>query len=190
LVDYRVTLDEQAGKLVRKPREEAQLETIRQLVVAASGAVAQRDTVTVESLPFTMLEEPPQVPAAPPDPADELFSIEWLRKYRPYFIAALVFVAVLLALGVYWKRRRRLAKIRLERQQAIEAEREKLRLEAAEKEHEESRRLEEERMLKGFKVAQVTNSKTQALKKHLEGVAGEDPAMFARMVKAWLHEDD
>jgi len=72
----------------------------------------------------------------------------------------------------------------------LQAERERLALEAAEKEQEEQRKLEQERMLKGLKLAPAPNSKTQALKKHLDDLATEDAEMFARLVKHWIHEDD
>jgi flagellar M-ring protein FliF len=191
LVDYRVVVNEDERKLVREPRERSELETIRQLVLAASGALLERgDVVTVESLPFTMLEDPPQLPAPPPDPADEFLTLEWVKRYRLHLIASLVAVLMLVGLAGYVRRRRRISRIRIEREQALEAEREKLRIEAAEKKEEEQRRLEEERMLKGLKIGPAANSKTLALKKHLEGLAEEDSEMFARLMKAWIHEDD
>jgi flagellar M-ring protein FliF len=191
LVDHRVVPDEAARKLVREPRAENELQTIRELVVAAAGAVTTRgDTITVESLPFTMLEDPPQIPAAPPDPADQVFSLEWLERHRLHILAAVVgLLAVAAAIG-YYRRRKRLSHVKIERQRALDAERERLRLEAAEKEIEEARRQEEERMLKGLRVAPPANSKASALKKHLESVASEDPETFARLMKAWIHEDD
>ena len=191
LVDYRVVADEAARKMVREPRASTELETIRELVVAAAGAVETRgDTVTVESLPFTMLEEPPRLPAPPPDPADVILSLEWLERHRLHFIAGLAGILVLVAAGLYLRRRKRLTLVKVERQRALDAERERLRLVSAEKEREEMRRLEEERMLKGLKLAPAANSKAAALKKHLEGLAEEDAETFTRLMKAWIHEDD
>ena len=60
----------------------------------------------------------------------------------------------------------------------------------ANKEQEEQQRLEEERVLKGLKLSPPASSKTQALKKHLDDLANKDGEMFARLVKAWIHEDD
>ncbi|MEZ5396000.1 MAG: flagellar basal-body MS-ring/collar protein FliF [Bryobacterales bacterium] len=191
LVDYRVALNEQENKLERQPREQRELDKIRELVVAASGAVAARgDTVTVESLPFTMLEDPPQLAAPPVDPADELFSEEWFVRHRLEFIAGAVALLLLIAVVAYIRRRKRLGRVRMEKEKALEAERERLQIEASEKAQEEERRLEEERILKGLKIAPPANSKTQILKKHLEGLAEEDAESFARLVKAWIHEDD
>ncbi len=191
LVDHRVVLDEEARKLVREPREETELETLRELVWAASGAVAERgDTVRVESLPFTMLEEPPRVPEPPPDPADEILSMEWLHKYRLHVGAGAVALVLLSVFVAWFRRRRRLKRIELERKRALEAEQERLELEAAEKQKEEQRKLEEERMLQGLKLAPAANSKTQALKKHLEELAESDGEAFARLLKTWIHEDD
>jgi flagellar M-ring protein FliF len=191
LVDYKIAVDEQQGKLVRQPREDAELETIRQLVVAAAGAVdARGDTVTVESLPFTMLEDPPQAPAPPVNPEDQVLSAEWFWKHRLKFLAAAVALVLLAVAVLYLRRRKRLALMRLERQQALETEREKLQIEAAKQQEEDQRRLEEERMLKSLKLAPPANSKTLALKKHLEELAAQDSEKFARLLKAWIHEND
>ena len=191
LVDHKVVLDEAAVELVREPRQASELETIEELVWAASGALAQRgDTVTVESLPFTMLEAPPQVPGPPPDPADEILSLEWLRRYRLHIGAGVAVLLFLALFAAWYRRRRRIKRIEVERQQALDAERDRLALEAAEKEKEELRILEEERMLKGLKLAPAASSKAQALKKHLDDLAGDDSEMFARLIKTWIHEDD
>ncbi|MBI1356852.1 MAG: flagellar M-ring protein FliF [Acidobacteria bacterium] len=191
LVDYAQKVDEEARAVVRVPREAAELETIRELVVAAAGAVESRgDRVTVESLPFTMLEPPLEPPAPPPDPADELFSMEWIDRYKLHFALGLV-VLILLAVAITaFRRHRKKAKIRAERQRALEAERERKLLEDREVQDALDRKEEEARMLKGLQVAPLPTSKTEILKKHLETVAFEDPERFARLVKAWVHEDD
>jgi flagellar M-ring protein FliF len=82
LVDQKVQLDEPTGKIVRVPRTAQEMETIRQLVVAAAGIVEERgDRLTTESLPFTIFETPPEIPEKV-EPAAPLFSLEWLEKYR------------------------------------------------------------------------------------------------------------
>ena len=191
LVDYKLAVDEQQAKLVRQPREAAELETIRELVVAAAGAVAERgDTITVESLPFTMLEDPPQLPEAPVSPEDTILSPEWFYKHRLRFVAGALAAVLLGVVAVYWRRRKQRVQMKLERQQALAAERERLQIDAARQREEEQRKLEEERLLQSLKLAPPSNSKTFALKKHLEELAGEDAAMVARLLKAWIHEDD
>ena len=191
LVDYRVEVDEEKRELVRVPREAEEIETIRELVMAASGAVEARgDTVTVRSLPFSMLESPPEPPPPPPDPSDEILSLEWVMKYRAYLLLGVIALVVLAALVAYFRRVRRKARIRAEREAALAAERERLELEEARQAELEKQKAEEERMLKGLKVAPTPTSKTQILKRHLEDVAKEDAESFARLIKAWIHEDD
>ena len=191
LVDYRQQVDAEAAKLVRVPRPPDDLEVIRELVVAASGAVAERgDKVTVQSLPFHMLEPPLKPPAPPPDPSEEILSMEWLRKYRVHLTAAVVAFVLLSGLIALFRQQRSRAKLRAERQLALEAERERKELEEAQVAEAQHRAAEEERLLKGLKLAPVQTSKSQILKKHLEQVAEEDPQNFAHLIKAWIHEDD
>ena len=191
LVDHRVVLNEAEGVLERVPREAEKLDTIRELIWAASGAVAERgDVVTLSSLPFHMLEEPPRLPAPPPDPADEILSLEWLRRHRLDLIVAVMTLGLVAVVSWFIRTRRRSARIRAERDAAIAAERERQKLEAAREAEHEKRKEEEARMLKGLKVAKVHSSKTQVLKRHLEDMAGDNPEGFARLMKTWIHEDD
>lgn len=191
LVDHDQAIDEEARKVVRVPREAAELETIRQLVVAAAGAVESRgDLVTVESLPFTMLEKPLEPPPPPPDPADEILSLEWVEKYKLYFIAGAILLVLLTIAAWLFRRHRRKSRIRAERQRALEAERERKLLADKEAQQEKERQEEEARLLKGLQVSPLPTGKVQALKKHLLTVAEEDPQRFAGLVKVWIHEDD
>lgn len=191
LVDHDQTVDAEARKVVRVPREAEELETIRQLVVAAAGAIESRgDLVTVESLPFTMLEGRLEPPAPPPDPADQILSLEWLEKYKLYFIAGSLALVVLIAAAWLFRRHRRKSRIRAERQKALEAERERKLLADKEAQREKDRQEEEARLLKGLQVSPMPTNKVQALKKHLLTVAEDDPQRFAGLVKVWIHEDD
>jgi len=191
LVDHDQTVDAEARKVVRVPREAEELETIRQLVVAAAGAIESRgDLVTVESLPFTMLEGRLEPPAPPPDPADQILSLEWLEKYKLYFIVGALALVVLIAAAWLFRRHRRKSRIRAERQKALEAERERKLLADKEAQREKDRQEEEARLLKGLQVSPLPTNKVQALKKHLLTVAEDDPQRFARLVKVWIHEDD
>ena len=83
-----------------------------------------------------------------------------------------------------------MAKVRAERQEALNAERERRELEEAQAHEVEQRAAEEERLLKGLKLAPVQTSKTQVLKKHLEELTRENPETVAKLMKAWIHEDD
>ena len=85
LVDHIVELDEEAGKLVCKPRTPEEMDIFRQLVVAAAGIREERgDVLTIQALPFTIFEEPPALPPPPAPPEEELFSPEWIKKFRYY----------------------------------------------------------------------------------------------------------
>jgi flagellar M-ring protein FliF len=191
LVDHQVYLDEAQGKLARRPRDAAELETVRSLVIAASGARLDRgDAVTVESLPFSMLEPGPSVPEPAPDPADELFTMEWFRKYRAPIVLGALGIGLLGGLAMWIKRRRAAAQVRVARQRALEAERERKQLEEAAAEESERRRAEEDRMLKGLKISTEQSGRSVVLKRHLEEVATENPERFARLVRTWIREDD
>jgi flagellar biosynthesis/type III secretory pathway M-ring protein FliF/YscJ len=191
LVDYEVSLDEAAGALVRSPRDATELETVRSLVLAASGARLDRgDTVTVESLPFSMLEPGPTVPEPAADPADELFTVEWFRKNRVPMILGALALALVAGAGFYFKRRRAEAQVRIERQRALEAERQRKQLAEAAEEETARRKAEEDRMLQGLKISTEQTGKTAVLKRHLEEVATESPERFARLVRTWMKEDD
>lgn len=191
LVDYQVYVDEAEGQLARRPREPAELETVRSLVIAASGARLERgDTVTVESLPFSMLEAGPVAPPPTVDPADELFTPEWFRKQRVPIVVGAFGFALLSALFIFLKRRRAITLVRLARQKALDAERERKQIEEAAVEETERRRAEEDRMLKGLKISTEQSGKTVVLRRHLEEVAAESPERFARLVRTWMREDD
>ncbi len=191
LVDYRVEVDSAERKFVRQAREPEELTTIRNLVIAAAGARLDRgDTVTVESMPFSMLEALPELPAEAPDPADELFTVEWFKKYRLRFIAGVAGAVLLAAAVAWWRRRRRMATVIEERRKALESERERKLLEEQAQEEQERRKAEEERLLQGLKLSAGQTSKTVVFKKHLEEVAVDNPDRFARLIRAWIHEDD
>ena len=68
LIDHRIEVNEEARKLVRVARTPEEMEKFRRLVIAAAGIVETRgDTLTIESLPFTIFEEPPRPPEPPPE---------------------------------------------------------------------------------------------------------------------------
>lgn len=191
LVDHQVYLDEAQGQLARRPRDAAELETVRSLVIAASGARLERgDTVTVESLPFSMLEPGPVAPAPAPDPADELLSPEWFRKHRAPILLGALGALLLAGLVIFVKRRRAAAQVRVARQRALEAERERKQIEEAATQETQRRLAEEDRMLKGLKISSEQTGKTAVLRRHLEEVATESPERFASLVRTWMREDD
>lgn len=191
LVDFEVSLDEAAGELVRSPRNAAELETVRSLVMAASGARLERgDTVTVESLPFSMLDPSPSLPEPATDPANELFTLEWFKKNRAPMILGALGLAVITGIAFFFKRRRAATAVRVARQKALEVERERKLLAEADEQEVVKRRAEEDRMLQGLKISTEQTGKTAVLKRHLEDVATENSERFARLVRTWMKEDD
>jgi len=191
LVNHQVYLDEAKWQLARCPRDAEELETVRSLVIAASGARLDRgDTVTVESLPSSMLEPRAIAPEPAPDPSDELFTSEWFRKNRAPIVLGAIGAVLLAGLVVFVKQRRAAAQVRVARQRALEAERERKQIEEAAVEESERRRVEEDRMLKALKISSEQTGKTAVLRRHLEGVATENTERFARLVRTWMREDD
>ncbi len=190
LVDQKMQLDEATGKMVRVPRTGQEMETIRQLVVAAAGIVEERgDRLTTENLPFTIFEPPPAIPEAVEIPAP-LFSTEWLEKYRYYLIVSVsVLLLALVAVWGFLRLRKKIARMRVEQQAALEAEKEKREIDAA-KDEARRRELEEQKMLQGLKMATVQSSKGQVLRKHLEEAAAQDTESFVQLLRTWIHEDD
>ena len=88
LVDHRIELDEEARKLIRVTRTAEEMRKFRQLVIAAAGIIEERgDVLTIETLPFTIFGEPLEPPPPPLNPEDNIFSLEWLNKYRYNVIA-------------------------------------------------------------------------------------------------------
>jgi flagellar biosynthesis/type III secretory pathway M-ring protein FliF/YscJ len=191
LVDHQVYLDEAQGQLARRPRDAAELETVRSPVLAASGArLESGDTVTVESLPFSMLEAGPIAPEPAPDPADERMSPQWVRKNRGPSLLGALGVGLLTGLFFFVKRQRAAAQVRVARQKALETERERKQIEEAAVEETERRRAEEDRMLRGLKISSEQSGRTVVLRRHLEETATENPERFARLVRTWMREDD
>ena len=190
LVDQRTQLDEATGQLVRVPRTAEEMTTIRQLVIAAAGILEERgDLLTTESLPFTIFDPPPVIPEIA-EPEVPLFSLEWLQRYRYYLVGAVA--AILLALLAGWTLVglvRKMGRMKIEQQAALEAEREKREIESA-KDEARRRELEEQKMLQGLKLASVQSSKGQVLRKHLEESATGDPEAFVQLLRSWIHEDD
>ena len=191
LVDHIVELDEEAGKLIRKPRTPEEMDIFRQLVVAAAGIREERgDVLTIQALPFTIFEEPPVPPPPPAPPEEELFSPEWIKKFRYYLIAgAAVILVVMISGWLLVRLKRKVATIKAEaeaRRAAAEAQRE---IEAAEQEARQ-KEVEEARMLKGLRQATLQSSKAQVLKKHLEETAAKDPEAFVQLMRSWIHEND
>ena len=191
LIDHRIEVNEEARELVRVARTPEEMEKFRRLVIAAAGIVETRgDTLTIESLPFTIFEDPPEPPPPPPNPEDELFSLEWVNKYRYHLIA--VGVSLVLLTFTFWfamRFRRRMVRMRAEAEAKRQAQEERRQLEAAE---DEARKhaAEEAKMLQGLRLATLQSSKAQVLKKHLEEMAANESEAFVQLMRSWIHEDD
>jgi flagellar M-ring protein FliF len=188
LVDSKVRNDE-AGNIVREPRTEPELLSLRQLAVAAGGIVEERgDRLTLESLPFTIFEPLPEVPVKPGPPGWLEFALEIFQKYRYYVIAGAV-AALLLFAASGWLIHRTSKKFRARRQAQLEADRQRQELEAAEAEA-KRQEAEQARLLSGLKMDALQSSRGQVLKKHLEEAATKDTTGFVQMLRAWIHEDE
>ena len=189
LVDHRIEVDEQARKLVRVARTAEEMRKFRQLVVAAAGIIEERgDVLTIESLPFTIFEDPLEPP--PPNPEDNIFSLEWLEKYRYHVIA--VGIALVLAAFTVWfalRIKRRVSRMKTEAEAKRRADEERKEIEAAE-DQARLQQAEEAKMLKGLRLATLQSSKAQVLKKHLEEMAINEPDSFVQLLRSWIHEDD
>ncbi len=191
LVDHRIEVDEEARKLVRVARTAEEMRKFRQLVIAAAGIIEERgDLLTIESLPFTIFEDPLEPPAPPPNPEDNIFSLEWLNKYRYNVIA--VGIALILAVFTVWfalRIKRRVSRMKAEAEAKRRADEERKEIEAAE-DQARLHQAEEAKMLKGLRLATLQSSKAQVLKKHLEEMATEEPESFVQLMRSWIHEDD
>ena len=160
-------------------------------MIAAAGIIEERgDVLTIESLPFTIFEEPPEPPPPPPNPEDNIFSLEWLKKYRFHVIA--VGIALILAAFTVWfalRIKRRVSRMKSEAEARRRADDERKEIEAAE-EQARLHQVEEAKMLKGLRLATLQSSKAQVLKKHLEEMATNEPEAFVQLMRSWIHEDD
>ncbi len=106
LVDQVIEWDEVARKLVRRPRQNEEMASLRELVVAAAGIDEQRgDTLTIENLPFTIFE--PAV-EPPPEPEEEpsVVWLDWIKDNRYNLVAGGVVTLVLAVAFLWWNRRR------------------------------------------------------------------------------------
>jgi flagellar M-ring protein FliF len=188
LVDSKFHYDDQ-GNMVREPRTDQELESLRQLAVAAGGILEQRgDRLTLESLPFTIFEPAPERPVPPPPPGWLEFALEMFQKYRYYVIAgAAALLLLLVAMG--WLIHRTGKKSKARRLAQIEAAQQKQEIEEAEAEA-KRQEAEQARMLTGLKMDSLQSSRSQVLKKHLEEAATKDAVGFVQLLRAWIHEDE
>ena len=190
LVDQVIEWDEAARKLVRRPRQEEEMATLRELVLAAAGIDEQRgDTLTIENLPFTIFE-PPVEP--PPEPQEEpsVVWLNWIKDNRYNLVAGAVVTLVLAVAFLWWNRRRSKRKaLRAKKEAEQRAEQSLRELEAAE-EAESLKEAEEAKLLQGLRNTTLSTSRAQVLKKHLEETAANDPDAFVQLLRSWIHEDD
>ncbi len=190
LVDQIVFWDNEADKLSRRARDEEEMNSLRELVVAAAGINETRgDVLTIANLPFTIFE-PPVGPPPGPEVPDEIFWLEWIKHNRYNLIAAAV-VLVMVAVGLgFWNSRRKKRKaLRLKREQKVKAEQVQLELEAAE-EAKLLKEAEEAKLLQGLRSTTLGSTRSQVLKKHLEETASKDPDGFVQLLRTWIHEDE
>ena len=190
LVDQVIEWDEVARKLVRRPRQNEEMASLRELVVAAAGIDEQRgDTLTIENLPFTIFE--PAV-EPPPEPEEEpsVVWLDWIKDNRYNLVAGGVVTLVLAVAFLWWNRRRSKRKaLRAKKEAEQRAEQSLRELEAAE-EAKSLKEAEEAKLLQGLRNTTLGTSRAQVLKKHLEETAANDPDAFVQLLRSWIHEDD
>lgn len=197
-----------SARRVLQPPSPEKLKSIRELVAAAIGLVAERgDQLIIETLPFeaTLALEPP-APASPPvrPPATSLppWLDGFLRQSSPWGLAAAgagaLLVLVLLAGLWLWRRRRKRAVViqaglpgggappALESGESVQQASAELEGKLAEKQAERER--QELEALHSMKLPKVTTKKTEVLTKHLVEVAKKDPTGTAHVLRTWLRE--
>lgn len=210
LVDQQLRWEGSGANLKRvlEPPSPEKLKSIRELVAAAIGLVAERgDQLIIETLPFeaTLALEPP-VPAAPParPPATSLppWLDRLLQQSNPPVLAAAgagaLLVPALLAVLWLWRRRKKRAvalraalpggveQPALESGERVQQASAELEGKLAEKQAERER--QELEALHSMKLPKITTKKTEVLTKHLVEVAKKDPAGTAHVLRTWLRE--
>ena len=190
LIDQVIEWDESADKLVRRPRQDEEMASLRELVAAAGGINEQRgDTLTIENLPFTIFELPVE---PPPEPEQEPTAVwlDWIKENRYDLIGSGAVIVVLTVVFLWWNRRRTKRKaIRARKEAELRAEQARRELEAAE-EAKQLKEAEEAKLLQGLRNTTLGTSRAQVLKKHLEQTAANDPDAFVQLLRSWIHEDD
>ncbi|MBK9170997.1 MAG: flagellar M-ring protein FliF [Bryobacterales bacterium] len=191
------------AKRVLVPPDPATVESIRQLVAAATGLSEERgDVLTVETLPFdsTRHAEPPPSPAAPPDQPGGM-PAPWrtlLEQMNPALLAG-VALGVLLLLGAplayFLVRARRRKRVQAELPRAlagVEGESGDAGEDAGERlaaREAERARLERE-ALASLRLPPVETKKSEVLNKHLREQAKKDAEGMAQLIRTWIHENE
>jgi flagellar M-ring protein FliF len=211
LLDQDVRWDGQgpAARRVLVPPAPERLKSIRDLVTAATGFVADRgDQIVVETLPFesTLNGEPPPPPAPPARPAPAPRAPSWLGKL-PIDQKLLVPIAVaaallLLLIMVVLMLRGRQKHARPGTAPAVAAGRPEPKplaestssvaeqMEARIAERENQQRLLEAEALSALKLPPVATKKTEVLTKHLRETIKKDPGVSAQVLLGWMREGE
>ncbi|MEI9973589.1 MAG: flagellar basal-body MS-ring/collar protein FliF [Ignavibacteriota bacterium] len=191
-----------AQRLLVPPTPET-LKSIQDVVTAAVGFTANRDQITVESLPFeeTLNRPAPEAPQPVAHPTPSV-GFDW-RKQMPMVIGAAVGLAIVLAIGIYalLRSRRRTAQTHAEAEvpnkalpsgkgpsteigsNAIEAQ-----LEARMAERAAEQEKADLAALAAIKVPPVKTKKAEVLAKQLKENAKKDPSSSAHILQAWIHD--
>jgi len=202
LVDNTVRWE--GNKRIIEPPAPERLQSIRDLVAAATGFNAARgDQLTVESLPFdaTLRAGPPvSEPAAPHAPPPGKFTLP-IPELSPRVLAAagagaglLLVLATAAALVLRARRRRKRAAGAAAMQPALPApdedavEKSREQLEARLAEQEALKKKLEVEALNSLKLPPVATKKAEVLAKHLVEVTKKDPVAAAHVVRSWLYD--
>jgi flagellar M-ring protein FliF len=196
-----------AQRTLVPPTPEA-IKSIQDVVTAAVGFTANRDQITVESLPFeqTLNRPPPEMPqppvAAHPSPT---VAFDW-RKQMPIIIGVAAGAVVVIALGIFAilrSRKRAKAKAHAAAELASKAlptttkslattENGSAAVEAQLEARMAERAAEQEKAdlaaLAAIKVPPVKTKKAEVLARQLRDNAKKDPSSSAHILQAWIHE--
>lgn len=191
------------------------IKTIKEVVGAAIGLVAERgDVVIIESLPFdaTLRTQAPSAPL-PPDPPKPILEIPApLQDYLPtplkdpnVLLAALIgagLVVLVLGLAVLFFLRKRKKKVTANSgSQELSGGRagahslpppepgDTRSFEERLAEQEQLQKRLEQVELEKLKLPQVTTQKGKILAQHITDEARKDPMMIAHILRTWLHEE-
>lgn len=209
LVDHVVRWEGSGARMKRviEPPSPEKLKVIHDLVAGATGLVADRDQLVVESFPFEHTLNPELLVSAPAPAAPQSLpgAPPWLRqlieqKGFPALAAigggallALVLGALFLIMRARNRARVEMAAelaggYRKELAGSAEAVQHEMEARLAEQAAQKARQAAE--VLASFKLPAVTTQKTEVLAKHIVEETKKDPQAMAHVVRSWLNGPD
>jgi flagellar M-ring protein FliF len=198
------------AKRVLVPPSPERLKSIKELVTAATGFVADRDQIVVETQPFesTLNMEPPAPPAAPAGKAAPLEKLPGFlgklgldqKLLLPVAAAAgllLLILIVTVVMLLRGKKKRRQAEApaalpaRRSEPKAIETgPSASEQIEAKIAERESQLRLAEAEAINALKLPPVATKKSEVLTKHLRENIKKEPGVAAQVLLGWIRDGE